>query len=266
MAMVELKGLHIVQVKGRQYVYAWRGGPRINARPGTPAFMAAYNEAIEARRTPDTSRFRAVITRYRASPDFQKLAPTTRAYGLAGSIGSPPTSAISASSSSTGPEKIRPLIRKWRAGFAHQPRTADYAMQVLSRAVLCGRPAGQIASQSVRGHQDALRQRSLEIIWTDDDIAALRKVASAEVMWAVDLAAATGFVPPICSASPGRMSAEDAIVITTSKSRFRREAVIPLYDELRELLQAIPKRSTIILTNSTKGPGPASTAPTGPAV
>src|SRR5262249_3965451 len=33
------------------------------------------------------------------------------------------------------------------------------------------------------------------------------------------------------------------------KSRGRREAVIPLYEELRALLDRIPKRSTTILTN-----------------
>jgi integrase len=42
----------------------------------------------------------------------------------------------------------------------------------------------------------------------------------------------------------------DAIVIPTGKSRGRREAIVPLYDALRGVLEAIPKRSTTILTNS----------------
>ena len=41
-----------------------------------------------------------------------------------------------------------------------------------------------------------------------------------------------------------------AIVITTGKSKHRREAIIPLYDDLRDVLKAIPRRSTTILTNS----------------
>ena len=39
-------------------------------------------------------------------------------------------------------------------------------------------------------------------------------------------------------------------MISTGKSRHQREAIIPLYDGLREVLARIPKRSTTILTNS----------------
>lgn len=47
MVMVELKGLHIIKKEGGgEYVYAWRGGPRIKEERGTPGFMAAYNEAV----------------------------------------------------------------------------------------------------------------------------------------------------------------------------------------------------------------------------
>lgn len=46
----------------------------------------------------------------------------------------------------------------------------------------------------------------------------------------------------------------DAIIIATGKSRGRREAIIPLYNELRAVLARIPKRSTAILTNSRGAP------------
>ena len=39
-------------------------------------------------------------------------------------------------------------------------------------------------------------------------------------------------------------------MITTSKSNHKRQAIIPLYDELRDVLARIPKRSTTVLTNS----------------
>src|SRR6516225_6863010 len=47
---------------------------------------------------------------------------------------------------------------------------------------------------------------------------------------------------------------EDALRFFTGKSRGRREAIIPLYDELREVLARIPKRSPIILTSSKRRP------------
>ena len=47
---------------------------------------------------------------------------------------------------------------------------------------------------------------------------------------------------------------DDAIVLTTGKSRHRREAIIPLYGALRDVLARIPKRATTILTNSRRRP------------
>ena len=46
----------------------------------------------------------------------------------------------------------------------------------------------------------------------------------------------------------------DAIVLTTGKSKHRREAIIPLYDALRDVLERIPKRATTILTSSHRRP------------
>jgi integrase len=47
---------------------------------------------------------------------------------------------------------------------------------------------------------------------------------------------------------------DDAITITTGKSRHRRTAIIPIYDDLRRVLDRIPKRSTTILTNVRRRP------------
>ena len=47
---------------------------------------------------------------------------------------------------------------------------------------------------------------------------------------------------------------DDAVVLTTGKSRHRREAIIPLYGALRDVLARIPKRATTILTNSRHRP------------
>ena len=69
---VELRGLHKLKIKGRTYYYAWRGGPRVHGDPGTPEFMASYNQAIEDRRTPELGRFKSVVVRYKASPDYKK--------------------------------------------------------------------------------------------------------------------------------------------------------------------------------------------------
>ena len=79
MVKLDLKGVAKVRAKGRTYFYAWRGGPRLRGEPGSPEFMASYNETIESRRTPDSGRFKSLVVLYRASADYTKnLADSTR--------------------------------------------------------------------------------------------------------------------------------------------------------------------------------------------
>lgn len=78
MVKIDLKGIAKVKAKGRTYYYAWRGGPRLVGTPGSPEFIASYNEAVEQRRTPDKNRFRFIVTDYKGSADHKKLAESTR--------------------------------------------------------------------------------------------------------------------------------------------------------------------------------------------
>lgn len=252
---VTLRGLNWSTVKGRTYYYAWRGGPRLRGEPGTPEFVASYNEAIESRRTPDTGRFKSLVTLYKASNDYKKLADSTRANWA------PWLDRISdyfgelRIGQFDRPEKIRPVIRRWRNEWADKPRTADFGMQVLSR--VCSHavdPLGKLASNPCEGIKQLYNSDRSEIIWTDSDIATIKKTCSLEIAHAVDLAAHTGLrLSDLLRLSWSHVG-EDAITLSTGKSRGRREAIIPLHGELRKLLKRIPKRSTTILTNSRKRP------------
>src|SRR5262249_3908028 len=130
---VDLRGIAKVKAKGRTYYYAWRGGPRLHGEPGSPEFHVSYNEAIDSRRIPGPGRFKSLVVLYRASADYKKLADSTR-HNWA-----PWLDRISEYFGDLRivqferPEKIRPVIRRWRNQWADKPRTADYGMQVLSR-------------------------------------------------------------------------------------------------------------------------------------
>lgn len=250
MVTVEIKRLHIVRSKGKTYVYAWRGGPRIDAPIGSPEFMQAYNSAIENERVPDGTKFRAQVQSYKASKSFTGLSPTTRKIWnrwldrIAEHFGALSTIQFDR------PHTIKPRIRKWLATYDDRPRSYDYAKQVLSRVLSHVVEQGEITNNPCEGIKSVYEVDRSEIIWTDDDIAQLRTKASAEVMFAVDLAAQCGLRTADLFRLAWSHVGEDAIVIKTSKSRFKREAIIPLHDELRALLDRIPRRSTIVLTNS----------------
>jgi integrase len=223
----------------------------LRGEPGSPEFIAGYNEAIEARRLPEPGRFRALVTLYRASADYQKLADSTKRNWapwldrIAHYFGSLSIAQFDR------PEKIRPIIRQWRNRYANKPRTADVAMQVLSR--VCSYavdPLGKIAGNPCIGIKTLYSNDRSEIIWTDANITSIKKVCSAEVAHAIDLAAATGLRRGDLLRLAWSHVGDDAISITTGKSQHRRAAIIPLYDGLRDVLARIPKRSTTILTNS----------------
>jgi integrase len=269
MVKIELRGVHAIKIKGRTYYYAWRGGgPRLKGEPGTPEFIQSYNAAIEERRTPDTGRFRSLVTLYRASAEYKKLADSTRKHW------SPWLDRISdyfgelRIAQFDRPEKIRPVIRRWRNQWADRPRTADYGMQVLSRVLTHAVELGKIASNPCVGLKQLYNSDRSEIIWTDADIAHLKKAGgsrnvdgkmaelpcSPEIAHFVDLAAHTGLrLSDLIRVSWSHVG-EDAITFSTGKSRGRREAIIPLYDDLRALLARIPKRATTILTSSKRRP------------
>jgi integrase len=255
MVRINLKGIAKVTAKGRTYWYAWRGGPRLRGEPGSPEFLASYREAHESLRAPDTSRFRSLVVLYKASGEYEKLAESTKRHWapwldrIGDYFGDLQVAQFDR------PEKIRPVIRQWRNRWAAKPRTADYGLQVLSRVLSYAvDPLGKLAGNPCEGIKQLYSGDRSEIIWTEADIARLKKTCSAEIARAVDLASHTGLrLGDLLRLSWSHIG-EDAITIATGKSRHRREALIPLYDALRKILASIPRRSTTVLTNSRRRP------------
>jgi integrase len=109
---------------------------------------------------------------------------------------------------------------------------------------------GSIAGNPCDGIKRLYSSDRAEVIWTDADIAVLKKTCAVEIAHAVDLDSHTGLrLGDLLRLSWSHVG-EDVITLASGKSRGRREAVIPLYDDLREILARIPKRSTTVLTNS----------------
>lgn len=192
--------------------------------------MASYTEAIESRRTPDSGRFKSLVVLYRASADYTiSLANSTRKNWspwldrIAEYFGELRIAQFDR------PEKIRKIIRRWRNQWADKQRTADYGMQVLSRVLsYAADPLGKIASNPCEGIKQLYSGDRSEIIWTNSDIAAIKKTCSPEIAHAVDLASHTGLrLGDLLRLSWSHVG-EDAITIATGKSRGRREAIIPL--------------------------------------
>lgn len=249
MVKVVLKGVAKVQAKGRTYYYAWRGGPRLEGAPGSPEFLASYKEALESRRTTDDGKIRGLVANYKSSPAFKDLADSTRKNWtrwldrIVERFGDYRVGLFD------HPDKIRPIIKRWRDEWADRPRSADYAVQVLSRVLTHAVDLDRLSVNACEGIKSLYDVDRSDVIWTDDDLAELKKVASPEIWRGILLASLTGFRAEDLRRLSWAHVGEFEIVIATNKSRGGRSAFVPLYDELRDALASMPKRATTVLTN-----------------
>lgn len=251
MAMLPIRSVYVVRAKGRTYVYAWRGGPRVHAPMGTPEFVQELAELTAARSTVDKRKLKALIIRYEASDDWNRLSAKTRASWtlwlrrIDEQFGTLSIAAFDR-------PLIRVAIKRWRDKFKATPRAADMGLQVLSRLLSFGMEEGLLQANAVEGVSRLYSADRSGIIWTDDDFKKLEGVASPAVYRAVRLAALTGLrKSDLLRLSWSHIKAH-SIEIPTGKSGNRKTTLIPLYGELRRFLDGIPRQKlvTTVLTNT----------------
>lgn len=247
------EGPHIVAVRKagkpvRWYVYAWRGGPRIAASVGgtRPKLTAAMISAIaqaqqEKGKRTDAETISGLVADYRASPEWKRLAKTTKATWDMW-LGRIETKFGKARLAVFDDRRIRGDILEWRDQWADKPRSADMAMQVMSRLLSWGEDRGRLNKNHATGINQLYEADRSDIIWAAEDFACFNACASVEVQEGVELAACTGLRRGDLVQVPWKAVGEHAIVWQTGKSRGRTRIVIPLLPETRALLDRIKAR------------------------
>lgn len=253
MPYVRLKGLNRVATRGRDgrpvvYWYAWKGGPRLEGEPGTAAFIDAYNRAVAARRAPARDDLRGLVVKYKSSPEWARNAPSTKAEwsrwldkimdtdGVV-AIGELPLAALD-------DRRVRAELLAWRDQFAATPRSADYAMQVLSRVLNFGVDRGLLAINAAAGVKALYTVDRADQIWTAADLARFIAAApSPEVAFIVQLACLTGLRREDLVRLQWSHVGDLAIVMATGKSRGKRTVTVPMIDDTRALLARIREQT-----------------------
>ena len=62
----------------KSYYWAWKGGPPLRGEPGTPEFIASYNEAVAKKVMTPTGKLLSLLQAYQASDDFLDRADRTK--------------------------------------------------------------------------------------------------------------------------------------------------------------------------------------------
>lgn len=254
-----VKGVHIVGAKAkdgtpRWYVYAWRGGPRIDIIEGRkPKKLSAAQQKLVDKALADTLITRDdtlawLISQWRRSPEWLGLADRTRGTWSTG------LNRIEAKWGKTplalwnDPRMVAKVVG-WRNGFSSTPRAADIGVMVLSRLLEFGRLQASVTVNVAAGIPTIYRGADrADIIWTPDDLDAFCRSAlmldQAHLIDVLYLAAFTGMRRADLAGLTWSEVTDHAIIrIAEKKSKGkRRRAVIPILPETAALLDELRTR------------------------
>ena len=247
--------LHIIRKRlktgDRYYVYAWRGGPQIHVQDGTRPVITndILDKAKEARLQGNgayAGSFDQTIDEYLASPEFDRLADVTKddykrwLTRISARFGSAPLEIM-------GDFRMRKDILAWRDKWADQPRAADRAVGTLSVVLGWAFQRGMLRENIARGLGTLHRADHADEIWEERHWAAVADVPE-HIMRVLQLGRLTGMRLGDLLRLEWKHVGPDAIVMVTSKKKVR--AGVPIYNELRKLLDGIGQSEGAVLRNS----------------
>jgi integrase len=188
-----------------------------------------------------------VISDYKASPEFTRLAQSTRrSYSnyiklIEQDFGDLPLAALT-------DRRVRGEFKTWRDSFAATPRKADYAWTTLARIMSFAKDRGMIATNPCEKGGRLYAADRTDKVWGEPEIVALLSVASSEIKLALMLALWIGQRQGDLLRLP--WSSYDGTHIRLRQSKTGRRISMPAGAPLKVLLDSTKRRGPLILTNS----------------
>lgn len=249
-------GLHIIKrvipSGTRWYVYAWRGGPLIESVTGArPVVTSEWLDIAAGMRKEQRKAPRNCLTfmiqSYKVSPEYSNLAASTRRDyqrlldRVNTEFGNAPIEAFE-------DRRMRSEIMAWRDKWAEKPCTADKHMVMISTLLEWGMQRGMLSLNVAAGIPNLHSADRSEIIWTDAEWTAITPHASAQLLTALRLCSLTGLRRGDLVGLVWENIKPSVIDVMTDKRK--RRAVIPIFNELRDLLATLGEREGSVLKNS----------------
>jgi integrase len=254
---VKLKGIHTVSKtlsdgKIKSYHYAWRGGPRLDGKPGSPEFMASYNQAVKDHRKPPQGELQTLIYEWKTDAHYLALsAASKRNYALYTALiedkfGDMPIAALN-------DRGVRLLFKEWRSTMAATPRKADYAMVTLAKILAFAKDNARITANHAEKMGRLYVSKRAAITWSDEEIELVLAKADPTLSRVVILALATGLrqgdMLKLTWANYDGKALRLIVSKTVGGVKIPVRVTIPLLDYAREMLDAMPRAGDHIFTN-----------------
>jgi integrase len=247
---IRLKGINsrrkqLADGTWKTYWYAWKGGPRLDGKPGSPEFIASYNVAVSAKIVVSGANLKFVISRFEDSAEFGILAPRTKSDylkhldAIETEFGTFPLSGLKN-------RRARVIFSEWRDRLAKNSlRQADYAWSVFARCLSWALKRGLVDANPLERGGVLYKGSRAEKVWSEIDEAKLMAVASPQIALAFMLALWTG-------QRQGDLlrltwSAYDGTRINLKQRKRGARVSVPVGAPLKAMLDAQDRKSPVIL-------------------
>lgn len=231
----------------RIYHYAWRGGPRITAKPDSRAFLAEYVRLTHGRKDAiQTGTLAELVVSFQNSVEYAKLKPRTKKDyedhfpHILEQFADLPIPALEE-------RGIRAVIKDWHEGMAAAPRRADMRLSALSRVLSFAVDREIIDINKALGISKLSHGTRRDIIWTGEQLDKYVHSAPEPLAQAVMLGLWTGQRQGDLLTLP--WSSYDGRVISLKQNKGGKRVRVRVSDELKSMLDAMPKKAITILTN-----------------
>jgi integrase len=250
---VRLRGIHssykrLADGSLKVYRYAYRGGPLLTGEPGTPEFMASYNQAVAQLATSTGITLSSVIVRYQRSDDFHHLADRTRLDYvrqirlIERKFATFPVAALS-------DKRTRGVFLEWRDELAKKSRRqADYCWAVLALILAWALNRGLVPTNPCERGGLLYRGSRADKTWSPEDERLFLERAPKHLHLPLLLALWTGQRQGDLLRLP--WSAYDGTHIRLRQSKTGTRVTVPVGAPLKAALDGAMKVSPIVLVNS----------------
>src|SRR6516225_1295907 len=229
----------------KTYYWAWKGGPPLRGKPGSPEFIASYNEAVAQKVAPPTGVLLALLFRFQESAEFQfGISPRTRRdyikqiKRIEHAFADFPVRALD-------DPRATSVFLEWRDHLAQTSlRQADYAYSTLSRILSWAKKRRLITENPCAKGGKLYRGSRVHKVWNDEDVARFLRTAPPNLRLAMLLAINTGQRQGDLLRLP--WSAYDGAAIKLRQGKAGAYVTIPVTDELKAAIDAASKKSPIM--------------------
>lgn len=233
-----VRGVHVVRRKLAdgttvEYHYAWRGGPRIEGKPGSAGYLHSLASHRLDRRASPGGTMAKLIKEYKASAEFARLRASTKANYerylalVEAKFGERTLAELEGVA-------FRPEVLAWQAELAGKTRKADLAVTVLKVVLGWGAYHSKLKANQAAGVRRLSKANKSESVWTEEDFATAAVRSTPQLWKAILLARYTGLRQGDLLKLTWASVKERTIELATSKTGQR--VIVPLVKEARALL------------------------------